>query len=326
MQKDSFQSKGYFKDSFCIYLDQFAVSNIADGIEEWEAIKSIIEKGVHSQKIVCPMPYEHLLETSRKHDSSAITQHNYFNSICSGYVFKHIGFITAQLLISQVRKNNITKNTFLGRINPSFLYEKSLIKFATVRNEYEGMINEAASLSNQIRVVSRPNNSHTSRNNTVLLELKALEVSQFVERLEELVTTGGIVIRGVKFQTREIPHWIDYVLDVLLKKNKMKTEEGRKLLASLKKNGFDQVSTLDVRNTLVSYGALLQKKSTANDQIDIGRVSAAIQITDIMVIDKARKYELIETGLAKKYDTRIFSGKPEDVKELRKTLEEIVDS
>ncbi|CAM3913747.1 hypothetical protein MUGA111182_16890 [Mucilaginibacter galii] len=99
----------------------------------------------------------------------------------------------------------------------------------------------------------------------------------------------------------------------MMKINKMKIDEAKAVLAHLDRHGYDEISTLNVRSTLTAYSAVMQKKETVNDQIDIMRISKGIQISDIMFLDKERKFELNRTKLADKYQVKLFSGTKKDV-------------
>jgi len=316
--------KGYLGKTYCLYLDQFAISNIVEDNAQWIKIKQLIEKGVAQNVLVCPMSAEHFLETAGKKEAGAIDHNDYFKKISGCLLLKPHAFITAQLLISSIRKNNITKNTFLNKPNPAYIYKDSLQKLRDTVSDFKGMIEEATTVSNEIRAAARDKKIESKMHESLMATTKAISLKEFTDRLQELLKTGGITIQGVKFEKREVPFWADYIIDILIKKHKMNTLEGIKLLTKLNKEGFSGISTLEVRSTLVGYMAVLQKKQTANDEIDLGRIASAMQLSDCMVIDGARKSEIIATGLDKKYGTKILSGKSDDVIELEKLLATIV--
>lgn len=320
MIKEPAKPKGYFENIYCIYLDQFAVSNLVQEDPTWMNLKQLIEVGVSKGRIICPIPTEHFIETSGKRDEEASKHHDYLVSLSGNFVFRHIAFISAQLMISDIRKNNITKHTFLDSLKPSFSFEKSVEKWRSIRAEYETMFEESTTNSNIIRDAIRGTKIPSDQQPVLANVTTWLIVGQFINRLQELVDTGEIQIRGVKFVNREVSNWIDYTLDVLMKKNKMKTAEAKKLLRRLKDYGFSHISTLNTRYTLESYLAVHHKKQTANDEIDIQRIAAAIQISDIMLVDRARKFELEETGLAEKYGTSVYCGVQKDIRSLEEVL------
>ena len=77
-------------------------------------------------------------------------------------------------------------------------------------------------------------------------------------------------------------------------------------------------------STLNAYRDIKRRKETSNDQIDIMRIGTAIQISDIMFVDKTRKFELTETGLNKKYNVELFSGTKQDLQQCEQMLKSIL--
>jgi len=324
MPEDITPSKGYFGTTYCLYLDQFAVSNLVEEQPGWKHVKQLIECGVANGQLVCPLPAEHFTETSGRHEVAAVKHHDYLVSLSGNFVFRPVAFIAAQLIISDIREINITWNTFLDRLDPAFSYKQAIEKFRLRHAEYKGMIQRATEASNALRDYTRTIKIAPPEQSSLATVNKSLVIGQFMDRLQELVGKGGLQIRGVKFETREVAHWIDYTLDVLLKKNKIKTAEAKKLLSNLKKNGFDYISPFDVRYNLQSYLAVQHKKQTVNDEIDIQRIAAAIQLADIMLVDRQRKFELEETRLARKYRTTVYCGIQRDLHSLEHMLDMLV--
>ncbi|MFA6151999.1 MAG: hypothetical protein WC716_11805 [Chitinophagaceae bacterium] len=317
--------KGYISNKYCIYLDQFAVSNLYDGNPEWGEISELLWEGVNRGKLVCPISFEHLLETSGKSIDNAIGQNEYFFTLSDGLCFKAEPYITAQLLISDVRKNNITQNTFLtSKLNKSFSYRDSMADFKDKMEKFGSMIGESTLGINELRKSVRPMQTTLSSPAEQIIKVhQSIIAGQIVERLDELIR-GGIIIRGVKFSSLEVPHWIDLILDILMKINKMAANEAIKIRERIQKNGFEHISTLNVRTTLIGYSASKSKKETKNDHIDILRIATSIQVADIMFVDKAKKFELTETGLDKKYNTRLFSGTKDDLCSFKILLKKIL--
>lgn len=317
--------KGIIPGKYCVYLDQFAVSNLVDDHPDWLGIKELLQYGVLQNILVCPVPYEHFLETASKEDQNALLHNDFLTNLSGGYYFKSEPFITAQLLISSVRNYNITANTFLStKLDPNFSFAKSIDKFRGYRKNFSSMINEIEEAAGPIKKIQRGKKINPKVDLQMMAAVRALDKFEFCDRLKELNEKKGIVIRAVNFQALAVPHWIDYLLDALLKVNKMSSAEGKLLWNYVNRNGFDRISTMDVRTTLNAYTSVKHKKQTSNDQLDIMRIGTAIQISDIMFIDKARKYELIETGLDKKYDVELFNGTKQDLQQCEQMLKSIL--
>lgn len=310
--------KGYLKDKYCIYLDQFAASNMVDCNPVWNEVRIMIIKGAKSGRFICPTPAEHLIETAGKLNENAIVHHNFLTSLSHGYFFKIEPKIAAQIMISKIRKNNLTGNTFLSnQISKDFSYDATLPAFRKNREELKGMI---AEVSDYPTLGARGLSTDLQR--TMMETHKLLTLGEFCDRLEELIVTkGGIRLRGVEFATRTVPHWIDLILDILLKINKMTIEESKVLLKYLRTSGFEEISPLDVRTSMTAYSESRGKHGNSNDQIDIMRIATSIQIADILFVDKAKKHELQDLGLAKKYNTAVFSGTKADIENCAQLLD-----
>ena len=81
------------------------------------------------------------------------------------------------------------------------------------------------------------------------------------------------------------------------------------------------IPTLDIRTSLSALISVQNKKETVNDQVDIMRISSGLPLSDILFTDSARKKEIEELELDKKYKTLVFSGKKEDLDNLINELE-----
>ena len=237
--------KGLMPKKYCIYLDQFAVSNLVDCHPDWLGIKELLQYGVSQNIIVCPVPYKHFLETAQKFDENALLHHEFLTSLSGGYYFKSEPFITAQLLISSIRKNNITANTFLStKLDPNFSFAKSIDKFRGYRKNFASMINEFEEVASSFTKIQRDRKIAPNIELQLMAAHKTVFKFEFCDRLKELNEKKVIVIRAVNFQVQAVPHWIDYLLNTLLKLNKMSSAEGKMLWAYINRYGFDQIHRL----------------------------------------------------------------------------------
>jgi hypothetical protein len=134
---------------------------------------------------------------------------------------------------------------------------------------------------------------------------------------------GHIFIRGVSFESGNVPHWIDQLIFQLTTKHRITKKETKFLISELEKNGFDNIPTLDIRTSLSAIISVYNKKETVNDQIDIMRISSGLPISDVLLTDSQRKKEIVESGLHEKYKTKIYSGTKSDLEELILELEKM---
>lgn len=312
------------KDFTIVYLDQFASSGIFESTtKEWIKIKELIIRGFKNKKIICPLSSEHYIETSQKQNDKAVYLDSEFFKISGGYAFKSELFITCQLLISLIRKNNITLQTYLyDKIHENVLSKEDNYKqFDENKKQLNSKIEEATLVANEIRKIERNKKSDAIVRQKMFEAHKSISVSEFISRLNALLQEGHIYIRGVSFASGDVPNWIDQIIFQLTNKHRITPKETRLLIKELKLNGFKNIPTLDIRTSISALISVQNKKEIVNDQVDIMRVSSGLPISDILLTDATRKREIEELELDKKYNTMVFSGKNEDLENLINELE-----
>lgn len=314
------------KNTYCIYLDQYATSGIFESENGlWQEIKELLSVGVNSNRIICPRSAEHFLESSQKEANRAVSLDKRFSQLTKGYAFKAELFITSQLLISKIRNNNITSKTyFYNDIAPDILsHSDKLNSFIDIKKEFDDRVSQSVSLTNNLRKV--PSSSKLDKKTKLdsLKKLKSLSEKEFIDRLGDLLRYGKIRIEGAGFESADIPNWVDLVIHQLLQKHKMTITETEKLQKHIQENGFDQIPTLDIKNSLMSFVAVENKIENPSDQIDFMRISTGLPVSDILLTDKKRKFELVTLELDKKYKTTVFSGVQQDLEEFKKELQQI---
>jgi len=311
-----------------IYLDQFASSGMFESdTSEWNKIRELVKEGFEKKQFICPLSYEHYIETSQKQKDKAVYLDSEFYKISGGYAFKSEVFITSQLIISLIRKNNITLKTYMyDKIYENVLSnEENLEQFDRNKKLLNNMIGEATSLANEIRKIERNKKTDSIIRKKMFDAHKAISISEFIRRLCKLRKDGHIYIRGVSFSSGDVPNWIDQIIFQLIKKHKITQTETRQLINELKINGFNNIPTLDISTSLSALISVQNKNETVNDQVDIMRITSGLPISDILLTDATRKREIEELELDKKYNTKIFSGKKDDLEKLIHELDNIMN-
>jgi len=311
-----------------VYLDQFAISNLVFSNEEiWKDLKLLLEQGVKEGKLRCPIPYDHFLETPQAEPEKAKKIDDYFSSISNGLVFKSTFHITSQLIISMLRKNNLTVNTFIGKLKKEkILSEKREFDFFYDRKqEFDQMIAEGANVSNSFRNITHNQKIEKKTKKTMYDAIYHISTQEFVARLKDLIKDGNIVIRGDSFSFMDIPNWIDQTIFRLINIHRMDVKETKKLLSIIQEYGFSKIAPLDIRFSLYAIMSIESKKENAGDHIDIERIAAGLLISDYFLIDRQRKSEIIELVLDKKYQTKVYSGCKLDILSLINELKMILN-
>lgn len=316
------------KDFKILYLDQFASSNLAlekEGI--WSELKSLLDTCVETGKILCPTPYEHFLETSQAKQKHALEIDKYFLKLSKGFMFKTTAYTTSQLIISMLRRNNLTFSTFIAkRIKEDILTnnnELDLIK--NRKNNFDKMIEEGTSMSNKMREVRNGQKIEKEAKKNLYNAISHVAKQEFIERLNDLLKEGKIEIRGDKFSFIEVPNWIDQTIFRLVKVHKMNPKETYKLISIIQKYGFSKFSTLNIRFSLYAIMSIENKKENSGDHIDIERIASGLPVSDYFFTDKQRKSEIISLGLDTKYDTKVYSGTQTDLNSVKDELMNILN-
>ena len=310
----------------CIYLDQFAVSDMLDAKKGdlWFDIKKVLHQKYTDQKIFCPLSPEHAIETSRLSINKAKVYDDFLHNLSDELVIKPELLITSQLISSRIRKNRISLNTYTFP-QANYVFNKKE-NYELLRKQWQ-VFDEAIKGStediNKIRKATNGQKTNAKFKKTIISYVKLQETSEFISRLEKLMKFGKMVIEGDMVGKHEFSNSWDMIIHQLINTHKFKKKEVGKLILELKNNTFDNIPSLDIRATLIGVMCAENKKEQSNDHIDIMRIATGLPIADFYLTDKQRKHELVENKLHKKYNTKVFSGKQSDLEELLIELKKV---
>ena len=307
------------KNKICIYLDQFAVSDLIEGKTDiWRDIKILLEECYAKKRLYCPLSAQHFFETVKKNLPAAKLHHDFFYSLSDGYFFKNELFLTTQLISSLIRGHNFTLKTFL-EIPIYKNFEETYLKINTVNQIFDESVMHHISPQNQLRKILNP--KMDQKTEKLFMEtITTMEAQKFIDRLEEYISEKKIFIRGDNYGRHEFPNWIDQLLYILTYTHSFKGEDFKKLLAEFNRNGFERIPTLNIRFKLGAWLCVKNKQENAGDHIDIMRIANSLYSSDVMFTDKKRKHEIQSLALDKKYNTLVFSGVEKDLIDFKSYL------
>jgi len=310
--------KEYFgKNKTCICIDQFAASNLFDESpgQHWAEIAALIDVKFAEGKIICPVPTEHFLESSNRSKERALKVDHKLHELGHGLAFLPEAAIAANFMVALLRNLPVDQHIFCAPLKhaSTFSQQGAFNGFKEQHADLNAKVTEAAIGANKLREILAEKRFPRSVMEPMYQASKWQQVRPFLERLAELIDTGQIISRGVDFQTGQVIHWADLIIQILLWKYKVTADECRRLLDIIVATGFDRIPPLDIRVSLTANLAIEHKKETINDQIDIMRLSTGLPAADFVFTDKQRKFELSQTGLDKKYQAEIFSGTKADL-------------
>jgi len=311
----------------CIYLDQFAVSNLSEE-EGWKDILKILKTGISSQRIFIPYSTEHLIESSLKDPINAQKTDKLFYSLTNGVGLDVEHRINSRYLINAIRNRPISFSTYC-KTYPSSIFENEseLIHFQALKNMFNKMSSESTSLVNDLRSIRRPVQSQNFNRLSESVNFLSSHYQEELEhRLKKYSKYGFFDRKTINFSMISIPHWADSIMDELIYVFKLTQKEAKKGYLFLVKNGVKKtIPPLYVRTSLEAIIALKQQKETSNDHIDIMRLCTAIPFSDIILTDKSKAFDIKTLKLDIEFNFDVYSGSRKDIILFKDRISEIVE-
>lgn len=282
----------------------------------WKEIRQKLICLKEEEKIFCPLSVEHFIETSQKDEQSARKHNEFYTALSDGFCIKPELFITSQLISSRIRGNNITHKTYMyEKVKDVFAFSDNYKKFYGLNNEYRTLLTAAGTDINKLRQTTNTQKIDPKIKQAFYSVTKNLQPQFFIQRLKDLKKDDQIKVQSDKIDDRLIPNWVDSTIGQLLQRHKFSRIEVDKLIFELEKNNFNNIPTLDIKMSMLALISVYSKKETPSDHIDLTRIATGLPIADILFTDKKRKSEILELELDKKYNTKVFTGKQEDLEE-----------
>lgn len=308
-----------------IYLDQFAVSNLADSVSnEWEEIKINLKFLVKERKIICPLSIEHYLESSLRNFEGAKANDLLLNILSKNQCLETEFYITTKLIISLIRDGQTNTDNFIRKATKNYFQDESKItEFKKKHTQFAEAISGKITFGNIINSNTSHSKIKSPENSNLFKVAKRIESNSFCERILEIVKDKGFEIRGDDTPIGKVPNWIDLILEYLFRHYEMTSGELAKLYKELLNNGFENIPTLDIISSLKAFQSVLHKKKTVNDEIDNLRIACSLPISTLLITDKARKHELKQLKLDSKYNCTVLSGSKSDLREIIGFLEKL---
>ena len=298
-----------------LYLDQFAVSNMVDSTEGsvWYKAKTALLNAVKSNRVICPIPMEHYIETGARHREDAIRQDDFFVEICGGKMFRLWEEIIASEIMLYV-KHHITKplsSTYLTDADPSKDFRDNTFwdNVTKAHLMYSEMIENEKYGLNEVRSIIRDGKNQKHDNDNLFMKAILKNASDNFSVLFSQIAMGKKLPGNTMISQCHKENRIAFLLC-------LRRFTGKDFyLASLefRKNYFSNFPTLNSYYQMKANLALNQIKESKNDDIDLERISASLNVSDVMFTDKRQKNRIVELGLDKQYNTTIYSGQESDL-------------
>lgn len=314
-----------YKDTYCIYLDQFAISLLSEDKldNEWTLIKHLLQKGVRDGNCFVPYSNEHLLECSYSTPENAIKKERLLYSLSNEKMVEIEPEINARFLVAAVRERKMTGNSFFKNTEGlGYSNELMFQKFHNLKSLYNEMTSEATRSLNMMRTATRrTGHGERAANSQALIRTVSVYSNELVSRLRQFHSTGSFKNRDLQFSMATIPFWADQVMEILLDKYRVTKREAQHAANLLEIKGLkNTIPTLYIRTAIETMMAVKHQQETVNDYVDISRLSTALPVADVVLTDKARYFDLTYFDIDKDFDVQLFSGKKEHIQQFSQWL------
>lgn len=304
-----------------VYLDQCAVSNMVDAEEGsiWFEVKKSIVKAYSHNKILCPIPIEHYLESGARHREDAIRQNDFFVEISGGKEFCLWEVVVANEIIYWIKYHKSCP------IYSSYLRNLDLSKDFRDDNFYNMVLNANSIYAkdvqiekdalNDVRKIIRDDKPKHDKDKILVSRMLENNAKQYAELF--LKIAFGMKLPKYTMMSKNTR---EFKIAYLLCMRRFSGKEFYLASCEFKKHLFANIPTLNTYYMLKANLAVNHISESKNDDIDLERISSTIFASDIMVTDKRQKRRLVEMGLDKEYNLSVFSSQENDIKNIIELL------
>ena len=182
---------------------------------------------------------------------------------------------------------------------------------------------------NELRKITQPLNTELRTKKKIstdplfLNALVRLQVNKYIDGLKDAYQRGYVKVRGVNCGSFEMPHEVDFLIYILIKKKGITKGETKRLIHEFETKGFERIPSMNICSLLSADIALNDKQQVSNDEIDLDRAAVGLRISDYFFADNDKKLTIEKYNLEKRYHTKVYSGKKDSVISL---IEELVAS
>lgn len=322
--------KGIFgKKTVCIYLDQFAATNICDQPSStlWSEISTLLFRAKSRGTIICPFSTESFMESSKKNIEGAQRLEKGSFILSDGWMYRHPLEVISKGISNTIRKKTGAKGVYFQQYKEGvFQHQTNYWKLKAQKDMFDNLIEKGTKAPNELRSMLRDKVPKKMVRQGLFKALYAIEVRKFTDRVDELLRSGAIVVGGEDFKEAPVPNIVDMILLKLHNNHKFTPIEFLKLKKHLEFYGLRKIPQYDIFVKLRVYFSINQIKETSNDYIDMLRVASALPTADYVFLDTAMKHKVKALGLGKRFKVKLYSGKKQDLISFRDELKDILGS
>lgn len=277
-----------------LYLDQFAISCMADVNSQWSKVKDTLLRLKEKEKIECVTSIESVFETTQRHQQGAIENYTAIASITDNVYLKNLLDIICMQIDMQVRGAKYNRSDYIATVYHDFSRTEIIENDKDIIKEFKESGNCAnGELLDMVSSIL-----------DIIRKSESLAVEYMNNDIEKFKSTLSV---------NSIPTQPQYdILKHLATVMNFSNADFQELYLELQNNGYRNIPSLYIQTLLDGHLLKLAKKDFFNNIIDIRRLAVSIPTCDVITCDSAWKNVLISLGLDKTYNCKFFSAKDFD--------------
>lgn len=179
---------------------------------------------------------------------------------------------------------------------------------------------------NYIRGILRKKNDFGNKDfhNFSINMISSSYLTEVINKLKYISTGKRYNPKMLDLGGHKVPYFLDFVMHIITEEYFITQKEALTLSKNIQKKGIDSIPILKIQSSLEAVTSNRQNNESVSNTMDIMRISSILPYADIFITDKAKVNDIKQLGYDKKYQTKIFSGKKDDLDNLILLLKKIV--
>lgn len=289
-----------------ICLDQFAASKMDNKEGEWGYARELLYHAVKDNLVICPIPMEHYVETSKRSLEKAISTDSLLRSLSIGYSFKPWEYIVMGEILSvlESQKPISWEVLYFNPISESMNFRNRIFweqcsNATKLYHEYSSREKDKLN-SLQKLMRTRPAKKQSALMLiSAIMTCSALQYAETFRKVAEIECLPDFNITGYMPTHERIA--------LMMRKQNFSKDTLLSVAEEFDKNHFNNIPSLYTFYSMKGYKTVMYENTSVNDGVDLERISSGINISDFLFTDKRQKEKLQMLGLDQRYGTKVYS-------------------
>lgn len=305
-----------------ICLDQFAASKMDSREGEWGYARELLSRAVNDNLVICPIPMEHYVETSKRSLEKAISTDSLLRSFSIGYGFKPWEYIVMGEILSVVesKKPISWEVLYFNPISESMNFRNTNFweqcsNATKMYQQYSGLEKNYLNSLQKILKTRPPKKQSALILISATIACSALQYAESFRKVAEIDCLTDYNINGYMPTHERIA--------IMMRKQNFSKDTLLSVAEEFEKNHFNNIPSLYTLYSMKGYKTVMYENTSVNDGVDLERISSGIYISDLLFTDKRQKEKLQKLGLDQRFGTKVYS--PLDCKAFIEDLEKFYE-